>query len=422
MKVLQIHERDLGPSKDCDLDPQQAVCSSRGGGLAVYLAQMINGLRQRGEQVSVVEFDPGCRLPVDLGHRYHRLKAFRFRFARSTVSAFWRIVEKENPDLVHLHSVYHELNPLLLRRLARRRPVIWTLHDVKPLCFWGTKLHPDNRLCGRPVGLGCLTCGCYRIGAKNPVAKDLIRVLGNPFYQRMYRRLPAMIVPSGYLKTVLVTNGFREDRIQVMPLFSRFGGCDDSLPTEPSIVKILFVGRLDHKKGVQELIAALSFLSGKKWEAVVAGDGVLLDAARAQAAECGLDGRVTFVPPPSVEALKEHYRSCSFVVFPSLIAEAFGLVGVEAMSFGKPVVAFEAGGVTQWLEDGVNGLLARHGDVRHLAQQVDRLIDDGRLLAALGLNARRQIRERFTLDHHLDRLTKAYRDVADAFGKAHDRL
>ena len=415
MKLLQIHDRDLTPTADGGFDPQSAVCSDRGGGLAVYLADLVGGLRRRNDRVSVIEFEPDVDGHREAGPGYHRLQSFRFRVRRSTVARFRRIVDQEDPDVVHLHAVYHELHPLMLRRLAKRRPVIWTPHNVRPVCFRGTKLHPDDRMCGRPVGLGCLSHGCYRLGSTTGVLSDVARVLSNPVYLAAYRRLDKIVVPSRYLKDLLVANGFCDGRIDVVPLFSRFAACAGAASVGAGPDRILFVGRLDQKKGIESFLEALAILRHRPWEAVIVGDGKLFEPLRTLVQRHELADRVSFVGDVTAEHLAGHYRACSFVVFPSLIPEAFGLVGVEAMSFGKAVVAFDSGGVNEWLQDGVTGLLADHGQVEHLAKLIDRLIADRGLSSRLGENGRCRADQCFTLEHHLDRMQSIYADQVEAF-------
>ena len=98
----------------------------------------------------------------------------------------------------------------------------------------------------------------------------------------------------------------------------------------------------------------------------------------------------------------------TLLVFSSMLHESFGLVGVEAMSFGKPVVAFRAGGVTEWLTHERTGLLSDHGDVATLSRHIARLLSDAPLREHLGAQARLEVESRFTLDRHLDQLQEIY--------------
>ena len=87
------------------------------------------------------------------------------------------------------------------------------------------------------------------------------------------------------------------------------------------------------------------------------------------------------------------------------------MVGVEAMSHGKAVVAFRSGGVTEWLHDGDNGCLVAHGDVAGLADAVRRLIRDPEMCRRMGQAGRRRHRAGFTLEHHLNHTVTVYREV-----------
>jgi glycosyltransferase involved in cell wall biosynthesis len=133
----------------------------------------------------------------------------------------------------------------------------------------------------------------------------------------------------------------------------------------------------------------------------------------------GLADRFRFPGEAGNRELQEQYRDCSLVVVPSLVPESFGMVGVEAMAFAKPIVAYDAGGVTEWLADGVNGFVVRRGDVSELADRVHRLIEDPVTSARFGAEGRRRQQTRFTLDRHLDSITPIYEDsIASRVGAA----
>lgn len=413
MKVLQIHGKDLsvcGPSK---LQSGKGICSDQGGGIGVYLENLFRGLRGRGWDVSDIYLSsqPGSFGEVADGS--YRLTCFRYRIKPSTVRRLRHIIRQERPDLIHLQSVYELMHPVLLQPLIRRWPVVCTFHDVAPVCFWHTKLFPDGCLCDRRIGLSCVTRGCYRLGAKNQYLSDVVRVLTNPFYLSLYRRVPLIVVPSEYLRDVLIINGFDSDRIRVVPLFTRFGSTQESVPDGSAPPKLLFVGQLSPEKGIRSFLDALVLLETMRWEAVIVGQGSLFSTARRWVADQGLDQRVSFLGELNAEALQRCYRECSVVVMPSLIPESFGLVGIEAMSFGKPVIAFDSGGIRQWLRDGFNGLLTRHGDTDHLASNIRRLLLDDHLRQHLGANALQRVTSEFTLDGHLDRLIEVYRQLSD---------
>jgi len=174
---------------------------------------------------------------------------------------------------------------------------------------------------------------------------------------------------------------------------------------------ILYAGKISTLKGVPQLVEALALLRDKHWRAVIAGTGVELPAVRATVRARGLEDRVEFVGAVSREQLGDLYRSARIVAFPSIWPEPFGLVGPEAMLFGKPVVGFDVGGVKEWLADGETGFLVPAGDVSGLAERMSRLLRDDRLCRQLGANARKASKRLFGMEAHAAKVLDAYAEA-----------
>ena len=435
MRVLLIHAKDLrltdpagalersrqraepgrgmhNPSQEtAPADRFLTVLPSGGmgaGGISIHLAQLVEALPERGWSISMVRFCPEPNASADHAANFYELKSSGNRIRPGVRRDLRRIVRAVNPDVIHLHSVDYALDPWMISELRKVKPVVYTFHDVTSICYWQTKLHPDGRLCTVRVGIGCMTGGCYRLGAHAGLVRDVARVSLYPFRLAAYRRLPVITVPSRYLKEQLIVNGFSPRCVQVVPGFSRFVGLGSVGVRDQEAGRILFVGRLCREKGILAFVQALSLLQADHWEAVVVGDGPLLSEAVHEVAAHGLSRRVTFAGAVNADVLRGHYETCSFLAMPSLIPESFGMVGVEAMSFGKPVVAFGAGGIHEWLEDKVNGLMVEHGDVKQFAGKLDLLLKDGPLRRRLGSAGFAAVKARFGVDHHADRLVELY--------------
>ena len=112
-------------------------------------------------------------------------------------------------------------------------------------------------------------------------------------------------------------------------------------------------------------------------------------------ADPALIDRITFHGEVPEAALKGFYQAADLFVAPSRF-ESFGLIFVEAMMFGKPVIACRAGGMTEVVDDGVTGLLAEPGDVASLVRCLIKLIEDAALRRRLGAAGRQRYLERFT--------------------------
>lgn len=158
----------------------------------------------------------------------------------------------------------------------------------------------------------------------------------------------------------------------------------DPAPEQPWGWRLLAPGRLDPRKGLRTAVEALAQLPEQATLTIVGGGD---ERHRAELGELstriGLPGRVFFERPLPRERLAALYAACDAVLFPVEWAEPFGLVPLEAMGIGRPVVATGRGGSGEYLRDGENCLLHRAGDAAALAAAIERLAGDRQLRARL---------------------------------------
>jgi len=208
-------------------------------------------------------------------------------------------------------------------------------------------------------------------------------------------------VPNG-VDTVL----FQPD-IDCRTLQSLYG-----LDNEDSIV--LFVGALDrahHFKGVGILFKALARLKDDRVKALVVGGGELLDYYRRQAQRLGVGDRVIFVGQVPQKELPRYYALCKCLVLPSTSTESWGIVLLEAMACGKPVVASSLPGVRAVVNDGVDGLLVQPASVADLQCKLEMLLADATLRSDMGQQGRAKVEEKYTWQKIARRLEHVYHDV-----------
>lgn len=196
--------------------------------------------------------------------------------------------------------------------------------------------------------------------------------------------------------------GLSEDKVSVLP-----NGIDLKQPprgnpppreafADPGERLIFHIGRLVPEKGVAVLLEAMpQLLRRHPVRAVIAGTGPYSDELRRRAAHLGLGDRVRFVGWVDDATAHALYQYADVAVVPSTY-EPFGIVALEAMAAGTPLVASDVGGLGEIVRHGENGLKALPGHAVSLAEQIDRLLADRLLAARLAATALREMEERYT--------------------------
>ena len=387
MRILIAHEAATG-----------------GGGVESYLASLVPALLARGDDVAFVhhrtraEVGP-TRIQFDgVPHFSIQDDGFDTVFERI---ASWR------PEICFSHN----MGPLDVdEALMRRWPVVKMMHGFFGTCISSQKAHsfPAVVPCTRVFGAGCLALyGPRRCGPLRPMTA--IRSFAwNSKQRHALNRYSAVVVASRYMQDEFVRHGLSATRVTTAPLFPTIEKA--STPREtPARPTVLFAGRMTGLKGPAVLVDAAAIagrLLGRPLELVVAGDGpdrpALIDAARSQGLHASFPGWVTG------ETRTAMMRAASVVAVPSLWPEPFGLVGLEAAVHGVPAVAFDVGGISEWLHDGVNGRLVRErGSAAAFGRTLAATVDDTGLLRRLEQGAL-GVASRFTVDAHLQKLDAAF--------------
>jgi glycosyltransferase involved in cell wall biosynthesis len=345
------------------------------GGAYTWMLGVVEGLRESHEQRFVVgedprELRPGCAVVVRPGLESRVAQAVQLD----------DVVAEFRPDVIHVHNV---VNPWVLEWASARRGALLTVQDHRFFCPTRGKWTLGGEVCRRPVSReACATCFEDQAYFEE--------VLGLTERRLAAVRKLRVSVLSRYMREELVAAGVPAVQLQVVPPFV-YRLDPEAAADGPACV--LFVGRLVEAKGVREAVKAWR-RSGVNLPLVLAGTGPLRAELEAQAA-AEKDG-----PPIEVLGWVERgrlsalYQRARAVLFPSRWQEPFGIVGIEALSFGVPVVAWESGGVGEW-HPGPG--LVRWGDTPALARALTKAV--GRRLLLL---------PRFDRDEAIGRLTALY--------------
>jgi glycosyltransferase involved in cell wall biosynthesis len=174
---------------------------------------------------------------------------------------------------------------------------------------------------------------------------------------------------------------------------------------------ILFVGMLVYLKGIHRLIEAMALVAQEHPDAhlVIIGEGNYRRELERLVARLGLSGRVSFVGEIEQSGVARYLQECRLLVLPSL-SEGLGLVLLEAMACGKPVIGTNVGGIPSIVQDGVNGFLVPPDNVELLAERISHLLADGDLACRLGRQGREFVAHTFSTDRYV----AAYTEILDA--------
>ena len=239
-----------------------------------------------------------------------------------------------------------------------------------------------------------------------------------PFLMMMLKRAHAIIVTSPhYLKSSPLLRQF-EEKCVVIPLgidLRRFEkkGNEKGIATIRSQYGekiVLFVGRLTQYKGVPYLLEAMKEVSGRL---LIIGKGELERQLRNQVARNNLLTKVDFLGELEERKLLPFFHACDLLVLPSITRnEAFGLVQLEAMACGKPVVSTRLETGVQYVnQDGKTGLIVPPRDSKGLADAINRLLEDGDLRTRMGIEGRRRVEREFTKEKMARRTLQLYEKV-----------
>jgi D-inositol-3-phosphate glycosyltransferase len=366
--------------------PLAAPGGKQTGGMNVYVREMARELGRMGAQVDVftrsqnpviprvVELGQGARvvhLPAGREAPLPREEVHRHIDEFVTGVDAFRWDEGLEYDLIHAHYWLSGVAGLALREK------------------WGAPLVQMFHTLGRLKNAVAQT--------RSEVEPELRIAEEARIIQTADRIVAANVVERAHLVWYY---GARADRVAVIPC-----GVDTELfqPMAPAMAKdllelgpeplLLYVGRLQPIKGLETLLQAMTRIEGVSKLLIIGGDQDEPDNGHAaklreRVSTLGLARRVHFLGAQPQPRLRLFYAAAEATVMPSYY-ESFGMVALEAMACGSPVVASRVGGLTTTIQDGVTGYLVPEGDPGALARRLAALLGDGAERARLGRAAAR---------------------------------
>lgn len=389
----------------------------RTGGAEVYLASILPELSARGAQIGFWhEWDrPADRDPIPLPPDSPRwCGELGIAEALSGLRA-WR------PDVIYAHG---SQRPDWERSVSRVAPTVYFIHNYYGTCISGAKAHkfPRAQPCAQPFGWRCLAsyyprhCGGWHPLTAWRLYRDQAARLRN------LRACALLLMHSVHMRAEYLRLGFDPNQLQTIPYcvstparMEPHRGC----PELPS--RLLFLGRMDPLKGGALLLEALPEVQrqlGRPLTLTMVGDGPARGDWEQRAAQLMSrhpSCQVRFTGWVEAARVGDYYASSDLLVVPSVWPEPFGQVGLEAGHYALPAAAFQVGGISAWLQDGLNGHLApgQSPDPAGLAAAIVRCLADPAHYESLARAAQAQAAQ-MSVRAHVDRLWPLLQSVARA--------
>lgn len=246
-------------------------------------------------------------------------------------------------DLIYVHLITHASIPIRLVSYVKKLNMVFNIHGEDLL-------------------------------VTTPLARKLLE-----FAKPLLRKAAYIVVPSNYFKGITLERLPFLDSNKI--LVSASGGVKEQFYVyrEYNPGKVMWIGyvsRVDRGKGWNTFVDAIQLINKKGYQvhACIIGGGLEVEEMKAYIAKKDVKN-IEYVGPVAYEELNQYYSKMDLFVFPTLLRESLGLVGLEAMAASVPVIASEIGGITDYLRDGYNGFYFNPGDSDDLADKIRKFIE-----------------------------------------------
>lgn len=331
-----------------------------------------------------------------------------------TARAFWNgeakrkfgaLLDVFRPDVVHVHNIYTQLSPSVLAAAKEREiPVVMTVHDYALISANYSLWDGDHAMNMKRLGV-LATARTKYIKGSFLATLMLESILKMHHALHWYDgAITHYTTYSNYVRDVMVNAGFAKEKISVLHAFAEPLMGKEIVRVKTHEPFVLFAGRLETYKGVHVLIEAAKHLP-KDTKIIIAGVGP--DETRLKAL-AGHDPRIAFLGFVPGDELWRLMGEASAVVVPSVWPEVYGLVALEAMCQGTPIIVAKSGGLPEIVGESDGGIVVPPSDPKALARAIQRVLESPVLADRMGRAAYARAREIGDPQEHLAKIMEIY--------------
>lgn len=436
------------------------------GGVEVYCYDLARELLERGHTVKVfcresnftkadgeywedsLDGIPVVRIVNDMKTQQ---STFRQGYIDEAVEqAFERLLEDFCPDVVHINHLIALSARLPMITRQRGIPTVMTLHDYWTVCQRVNLLTYHQKICsGQKTPEECYQCafvlryredflmrvvhilrsfirkGLEKLYPERIKRARLLKLLlytspadfaeRQKVFNAALEQVDQVVVPSAFIQSVIAANGYKKERIKVVPLGIGFPLMPERETIRQGPLRFGFVGTILPTKGLKVLIRAFRSVAGESIRLDIYGrDDILPAYSKQMRALAEGDPRITFHGSFSPDQRAAIFEQMDVFVMPSIWHETFSFVAREALQARVPVIASRVGALQEAVTDGVNGFLFPPGDHQALSQIIHRIAENPQQLSALTVPGPIQILQ---VPEHVDRIEHVYQQICEE----HDR-
>lgn len=311
-----------------------------------------------------------------------------------------RILNETKPDIIHLNNYNFQITPSILYEIKKHNiPVIMTLHDYQLICP-NHMLYQEHKknICEDCKGRKYTYCTKNKC-IHNSAIKSILGSIEAILYFKLGtydKYIDYYIAPSAFIKNKMVEFGAMEQKIKVI---HNFVNSKETFNISEKGNYVLYFGRLSIQKGLHTLIEASKRLPEVNF--VIAGGGELEE----QLSEIE---NIEYVGYKSGNELKELIKNALFSLCPSEWYENCPMSVLESQMYGTPVIGADIGGIPELIEDGVDGLLFKPGDVNDLVDKIKYLYNNNPVIERFSKLCNIKVKQRFFIDGYYEELMKLY--------------
>lgn len=377
------------------------------GGAEISLKLTEKLLKNRGHKVQLFGSEAG--------------EDFRSLFTRWYSPSYYcqmrSLIKTFQPDLLHVNSVSRVISPSVIVAAFRQNvPVVMTVRDAHLICGKAWAVTRVGSVCPG-FSLKCLWRCRNSRSLLFSLPYDFIRLGKVSLHRKIISaHCSHYIAPSKQLRSLIKREFLLSDQ-QVSWVPNCIGFDQSETPQFDSLdpKRMLYVGRLSKEKGIGVAIRAVAELihqdgfSDLQFDIV--GSGPAGKELKKLVGKLTVAENINFVGQLPNAELGDYYKKAGVVIMPSIWLENNPRVALEAMKFGRPIIASSLGGYPDLITDGQNGFLFPAGDVETLKEKIKTLYNDKSLAVFLGGEGFRKLCAEFSAESHYQRLMRVYSSI-----------